>query len=125
MGLGQGYCALGSVFCLCFWAQLVYPLYFVRNRTSRHYCPSRNFVLGWTTLGDLPYYMGIAMEKGAQSCLGQVLAAGGTQVTAGGTKVSTGGTKVSTGGTQVAHGWDVGGTLSRLARPLEASIRRR
>ena len=59
--------------------------------------------------------MGIAMEKGARSCLGQVLAAGGTQVTAGGTKVST-------GGTQVARGWDMGGTLSRPDRLLEASI---
>ena len=39
------------------------------------------------------------MEKGAQSYPGQVLAAGGTQVTVGGTKVSTGGTKVSTGRT--------------------------
>ena len=37
------------------------------------------------------------MEKGTQSCLGQVLAAGGMQVTAGGTQVSTGGTKVSNG----------------------------
>ena len=58
------------------------------------------------------------MEKGAQSYPGQVLATGGTQVTAGGTQVSTGGTKV-------ARGRDVGGTLSRPARFLEASIRRR
>ena len=65
------------------------------------------------------------MEKGAQSYPGQVLATGRTQVTAGGTQVTTGGTKVSTGGTQVARGRDVGGTLSRPARPLEASIRRR
>ena len=56
------------------------------------------------------------MEKGAQSCLGQVLAAGGTQVTAGGMKVSM-------GGMQVAHKRDAGGTLNCPARPLEASIR--
>ena len=60
--------------------------------------------------------MGIAMEKGTQSCLGQVLAAGGTQVTVGGMKVSM-------GGTQVAHGRDKGGSQSRPARLLEASIR--
>ena len=72
------------------------------------------------------------MEKGAQSCLGQVLAAGGTQVTAGGMQVSTGGTQVSmggmqvsTGGTKVARGRDTGGTLSCPAHFLEASIRRR
>ena len=58
------------------------------------------------------------MEKGARSCLGQVFTAGGTQVTAGGMKVST-------GGTQVARGRDAGGSLSRPARLLEASIRRR
>ena len=58
------------------------------------------------------------MEKGARSYLGQVLAAGGTQVTMGGTKVSM-------GGMQVAHGRDIGRTLSHPVRPLEASIRRR
>ena len=62
--------------------------------------------------------MGIAMEKGTQSYLGQVFATGGTQVTVGGMKVST-------GGMQVACGQDAGGSLSRLARFLEASIRRR
>ena len=54
---------------------------------------------------------------------GQVLAAGGTQVTTGGTQLPTGGTQVSTGGTKVARGRDVGGTLSRPAHFLEASIR--
>ena len=54
VGLGQGYCALGSVFRLCCWALLVDPLNFVRNSTSGHCCPSRHFVQGWTTLGDLP-----------------------------------------------------------------------
>ena len=54
VGLGQGYCALGSVFHPCCWALLVDPLYFVCNSTSRHCCPSRHFVQGWTTLGDLP-----------------------------------------------------------------------
>ena len=65
------------------------------------------------------------MEKGTQSYPGQVLTVGGTQVTAGGTQVSTDGTQVSTGGTKVARRQDTGGTLSRPARFLEASIRRR
>ena len=54
VGLGQGYCALGSVFRLFCWALLVDPLYFVCNSTFRHCCPSRHFVKGWTTLWDLP-----------------------------------------------------------------------
>ena len=54
LGLRQGYCALGSVFHLCCWALLVYPLYFVRNSTSGHCCPSRHFVQGCTNLRDLP-----------------------------------------------------------------------
>ena len=70
------------------------------------------------------------MEKGAQSCLGQVLATGtGRKCTAGGTQVGRDKVptwdKVPTGGTQVARGRDVGGTLSRPARFLEVSIRRR
>ena len=48
--------------------------------------------------------MGKAIEKGAQIYPGQVLAAGGTQVTTGGTQVSMGGTQVSTGGMQVSTG---------------------
>ena len=60
--------------------------------------------------------MGIAMEKDAQSYLGQVFAAGGTQVTAGGMKVSMGGTKVT-------RRWDISGSLSCPARLLEASFR--
>ena len=54
LGLGQGYCALGSVFRLCCWALLVYPLHFVCNSTSGHCCPWKHFVQGWTTIGDLP-----------------------------------------------------------------------
>ena len=54
LGLGQGYCALGSVFRLCCWALLVDPLYFLRNSTSGHCCPSRHFFQGWTTIGNLP-----------------------------------------------------------------------
>ena len=54
VGLGQGYCALGSVFCPCFWALLVDPLYFMCNSMSGHCCPSRHFVQGWTTLGETP-----------------------------------------------------------------------
>ena len=57
------------------------------------------------------------MEKGAQSYLRQVFAAGGMQVTAGGMKVSM-------GGMQVAHGRDIGGSLNCPARLLEASFRR-
>ena len=85
------------------------------------------------------------MEKGAQSYLRQVFAAGGTQVSvagtpvsagrtpvsAGGTPVSTGrmpvsvvGTPVSMGGMQVARGWDAGGSLSHPAHILEVSFRR-
>ena len=53
LGLRQGYCTLGSVFRLCRWTLLVYPLYFVCSSTSGHCCPSRHFVLGWTKLRDL------------------------------------------------------------------------
>ena len=100
MGLGQGYCALGSVFHPFYWALLVDPLYFLCNSTFGHCCPSRHFVQGWTTLWDLPWYMEVAMEKGAQSYLGQAFATGGTQVSAGrqslclGRKLPTGGTRV-------------------------------
>ena len=64
------------------------------------------------------------MEKGAQSYPGQVLAAGGTRAARGRDKPA-GGTQMSTGGTKVARGRDAGGTLSRPARLLEASFRRR
>ena len=68
------------------------------------------------------------MEKGAQSCLGQVLAVGGMQVTAGGTQVSTGRTQVSTGGMQVSNGrdkscpWAGCGRDPKLSSPLSRSI---
>ena len=56
------------------------------------------------------------MEKGARSYLGQVFAAGRTQV-------SVGGTQVSVGRMQVSHGRDAGGSLSHPARLLEVSFR--
>ena len=40
------------------------------------------------------------MEKGAQSYLGQVFAAGGTQVSAGGMQTAMGRMQVSMGGTR-------------------------
>ena len=62
-----------------------------------------------------------SMEKGAQSYPGQVLAAGGMQVTMGGTQVSTGGTQVSMGGTKVAL--QAGrGRDPKLSSPLSRSI---
>ena len=61
------------------------------------------------------------MEKGAQSYPGQVLTAGGTQVSTGGTQVFTGGTQVATGRTKVARGRDAGGT-PKLSSPLSRSI---
>ena len=64
LGLRQGYCALGSVFHLCCWALLVYPLYFVRNSTSGHCCPSRHFVQGCTNLREPPLVHGKVHEKG-------------------------------------------------------------
>ena len=115
VGLGQGYCALGSVFCPFCWALLVDPLYFVCNSTFGHCCPSRHFVQGWTALGNLPL-VEVAMERGTRSYLGQVFAVGRTQVSAGGMPVSM-------DGTQVARRWDAGGSLSYPARLLEVSFR--
>ena len=61
------------------------------------------------------------MEKGARSCLGQVLATGGMQVTTGGMKVSTGGTQVARG--RDAHGGTrAGGRVPKLSSPPSRSI---
>ena len=45
--------------------------------------------------------MEVAMEKGARNYLGQVFAAGRTQITAGGMQVSRGGMQLTVGGMRV------------------------
>ena len=73
------------------------PLYFAQNCTIGHCNPFRHFFLVWTDLMDPPWYMEVAMEKGARNYLRLVFGVGRTHVAAGRMQVTVGRTLVSKG----------------------------